>query len=219
MAVTAGQEVEVLIEKPASGGRMIARHEGEVLLVAGAIPGERVAAVVTRAEKRVAFADTARVIEASPDRREARAIRPAAACLYVAHRLRPPGLGSRQKSFAMRIAQDRPHSGRGRDRGRGVGRAWLPHARPISCEDGRPGFYREGTHELCDPRQTGQLPRCGGRLGRSRPSLRSQAQGDHDRVGGAVREHGRRPASVARGSARRRSPPVTHSTAPSPPRG
>ena len=69
MAVTAGQEVEVLIEKPASGGRMIARHDGEVLLVAGAIPGERVAAIVTRAEKRVAFADTTRVIEASPDRR------------------------------------------------------------------------------------------------------------------------------------------------------
>src|ERR671912_1641698 len=69
MAVAVHQEVEVLIEKPASGGRMIARHDGEVLLVAGAIPGERVVAVVTRAEKRVAFADTARVIDASPDRR------------------------------------------------------------------------------------------------------------------------------------------------------
>ena len=57
MAVTNGQEVEVLIEKPASGGRMIARHEGEILLVAGAIPGERVTAVVSRAEKRMAFAD------------------------------------------------------------------------------------------------------------------------------------------------------------------
>ena len=69
MAVAIGQEVEVLIEKPASGGRMIARHDGEVLLVAGAIPGERLVAVVTRAEKRVAFADTARVLETSPDRR------------------------------------------------------------------------------------------------------------------------------------------------------
>ena len=69
MAVAIGQEVDVRIEKPASGGRMIARHDGEVLLVAGAIPGERVVAVVTRAEKRVAFADAARVLEASPDRR------------------------------------------------------------------------------------------------------------------------------------------------------
>ena len=49
-----------------------ARHDGEVLLISGAIPGERIVAVVTRAEKRVAFADTARVIEGSPDRRQSR---------------------------------------------------------------------------------------------------------------------------------------------------
>src|SRR5690349_20882429 len=71
MAVRAGEELELAIEKPASGGRMIARHEGEIVLVQGAIPGERVVARITRAEKRVAFADTLRVIDASADRRAA----------------------------------------------------------------------------------------------------------------------------------------------------
>ena len=72
MSVTTGQELELRVEKPASGGRMIARHEGEVLLVGGAIPGERVVARVTRADKLVAFAETLRVLEPSSDRRDVR---------------------------------------------------------------------------------------------------------------------------------------------------
>ena len=39
-----GDRFELAIEKPARGGAMIARHDGQVLLVSGAIPGERVAA-------------------------------------------------------------------------------------------------------------------------------------------------------------------------------
>ena len=34
-----GQEIEVAIEKPAAGGRMIARHHGQVVLVSGAVYG------------------------------------------------------------------------------------------------------------------------------------------------------------------------------------
>src|SRR4051812_46662414 len=51
---------------------MIARHEGQVLLVGGAIPGERVTARIERVEKRLAFAFTTSVVEPSPDRRDAR---------------------------------------------------------------------------------------------------------------------------------------------------
>ena len=82
MSVTPGQELEVLVEKPASGGRMIARHGGEVLLIAGAIPGERVVARVTRAEKRVAFATTLRVLDPSADRREASGDPACGGCMY-----------------------------------------------------------------------------------------------------------------------------------------
>src|SRR4051812_50023233 len=49
---------------------MIARHLGQVVLVRGAIPGERVKAWIERAEKRMAYAVTREVVEASPDRRE-----------------------------------------------------------------------------------------------------------------------------------------------------
>ena len=57
------------IEKPAAGGRMLARHNGQVVLVWGAIPGERVSARVERVGKGVVFADTAEMLSASPDRR------------------------------------------------------------------------------------------------------------------------------------------------------
>ena len=48
---------------------MLARHEGQIVFVAGAIPGERVRARVERVSKQLAFAVTAEVLEASPDRR------------------------------------------------------------------------------------------------------------------------------------------------------
>src|ERR1043166_4219450 len=50
---------------------MIARHDGQVVLVRGAIPGERVRALVEKAEKRLAYAVTKEVVESSPDRRAA----------------------------------------------------------------------------------------------------------------------------------------------------
>jgi hypothetical protein len=41
MSVEVGQELSLFIEKPAAGGRTIARHDGQVVLVAGAIPESR----------------------------------------------------------------------------------------------------------------------------------------------------------------------------------
>lgn len=156
MAVTTGQEVEVVVERPASGGRMIARHDGEVLLVAGAIPGERVTAVVTRAEKRVAFADTVRVLEPSSDRRQPS---------------RDPGCGG---FIYSHIAYPRQVQLKGeiiRDAYTRIGRIAIEEEVEVASStergyrmrarfhvrDGRPGFYREGTRELCDARQTAQL--------------------------------------------------------------
>src|SRR5688572_342783 len=61
--------LDVVVERAVAGGRMLAREHGAVVLVAGAIPGERVRARVTQTSRRVTFAETVEVLEASPDRR------------------------------------------------------------------------------------------------------------------------------------------------------
>lgn len=66
-----GDEVELEITGIAHGGITVARHEGRVVFVADAIPGERVIARVTESrKKKFARATATRVIEASPDRVE-----------------------------------------------------------------------------------------------------------------------------------------------------
>src|ERR1700752_5027382 len=71
MSVEVGSEIIVDIEKPVAGGRMLARHRGQVVLVWGAIPGERVRARIERSGKGVLFAETVEVMSPSADRREA----------------------------------------------------------------------------------------------------------------------------------------------------
>lgn len=156
MSLSPGQELELLVEKPASGGRMIARHEGEVLLVAGAIPGERVRALVTRAEKRVAFASTIGVIERSQDRRDVSVDPACGGCLYAfVDYPRQLQLKSEilRDAFARigHLPIDGPIEIQGSPE-----RGYRMRAR-FHVRDGRVGFYLEGTHELCDARQTGQL--------------------------------------------------------------
>ena len=151
-----GDDVELNIEKPAAGGRMLARHEGRVVLVHGAIPGERVRAHVTRVERQLAFARVSDVLDPSADRRLPATDLACGGCAFahVAY--------SRQLHLKSEIIEDafrrlgrlaittpvdvRPSAERG----------YRLRAR-FHVRDGRAGFYREGTHELCDARTTGQL--------------------------------------------------------------
>ncbi len=156
MAVATGQELELVIEKPASGGFMIARHEGEVLLVRGAIPGERVRVRVTRAEKRVAFAETADVLDPSPDRRESPGDPACGGCLYAfidyPRQLKLKGEIVRDAFTRLgRIPLDEPI-----EVAASAERAYRMRAR-FHVRGRELGFYREGTHALCDARSTGQL--------------------------------------------------------------
>src|SRR6266545_2441759 len=77
-----GQTLTLLVEKPAVGGRMIARVGGQVVLVGGAVPGERVSARIERVGKGVAYADTVAVDEPSPDRRRPQGDPLCGGCLY-----------------------------------------------------------------------------------------------------------------------------------------
>jgi len=63
-----GEILRVEIEKVAHGGHFIARHEGAVIFVRHAIPGEIVDVEVNGIEKSFARADVVAVIEASPSR-------------------------------------------------------------------------------------------------------------------------------------------------------
>ncbi len=156
MSLDVHSEITLDIEKPAAGGWMLARHEGRVVLVRGAIPGERVRARIDRVGRGVAYADAVGVLTASPDRRGAA---PDWRCggnlfAHIAY--------ERQRRLKGEIIQDA--FGR-------IGRVPLAAAPDVlaSPERGyrmrarlhprgaRIGFFREGTHELCDAAATGQL--------------------------------------------------------------
>ena len=150
-----GQVIELAVEKPAAGGRMIARHEGQVVLVQGAIPGERVRAAVQRVEKQLSFAQTMDVVESSADRRAPYVDPLCGGCLF-AHIAYP-----RQVALKGEIV---------RDAFARLGRMTLPVVRVAPSPEegyrlrarfhargGRIGFYREGTHELCDAAATRQM--------------------------------------------------------------
>ncbi|HEY8467284.1 MAG TPA: 23S rRNA (uracil(1939)-C(5))-methyltransferase RlmD [Solirubrobacterales bacterium] len=64
-----GDQLELRIESLAHGGRGIARHDGFVVFVTGAIPGDTVRARIGRAKRDYAEATALEVVEPSPDRR------------------------------------------------------------------------------------------------------------------------------------------------------
>jgi 23S rRNA (uracil1939-C5)-methyltransferase len=156
MSLVEGQAVELAIERPAAGGRMIARHQGQVVLVRGAIPGERVKVWIERAEKRLAYAVTREVLEPSPDRRPAGPDPLCGGALYSHIQY--------QRQLAIKSDVVRDAFAR-------LGRYPIEGAVPVAAspEDGyrmrarlhvhggRAGFYREGTHQLCDAAPTRQL--------------------------------------------------------------
>jgi 23S rRNA (uracil1939-C5)-methyltransferase len=159
MSLFEGQEVELTIEKPASGGRMIARHLGQIVLVRGAIPGERVRAWIERAEKRMAYAVTREVVEPSPDRRAGGpgSEDPLCGGALYSHIAYPRQLAIKSdviRDAFSRLGRhpiDRPIDVAGSPE-----EGYRMRAR-LHVHGGRAGFYREGTHQLCEAAVTRQL--------------------------------------------------------------
>jgi 23S rRNA (uracil1939-C5)-methyltransferase len=73
-----GDELDLRVDALAFGGKGVARLEGYVVFVAGAVPGDRVRAVVTKRKRAYAEAQTVDVLEPSPDRIPPRADHPGA---------------------------------------------------------------------------------------------------------------------------------------------
>ena len=63
-----GELLEVEVESLAFGGRGLARTDGLVVFVSGALPGDRVRVEVTKAKKRFAEARTVELLQPGPDR-------------------------------------------------------------------------------------------------------------------------------------------------------
>jgi tRNA/tmRNA/rRNA uracil-C5-methylase (TrmA/RlmC/RlmD family) len=151
-----GSVVTLDVEKPAAGGRMLARHHGQVILVWGAIPGERVAARIERTGKGLAYAETIEVLSPSGDRRHVPGDWRCGGNV-LAHVAYP-----RQLQLKGQIIQD------AFGRIGGVPLSNVPEVvgspeagyrmrARLHSQHGRIGFYREGTHELCDAALTSQF--------------------------------------------------------------
>jgi tRNA/tmRNA/rRNA uracil-C5-methylase (TrmA/RlmC/RlmD family) len=156
MTLVAGFDVDLTIEKPAAGGRMIARHDGQVILVSNAIPGERVRARIERVVRGVTYAHARDILEPDPDRRGSVDAHACGGAVY-AHIAYPRQLRTKADVVADAFAR--------------IARMPLAVAVPVApspeigyrmrnrlhVEGRRIGSYREGTHDLCDPAPTGQL--------------------------------------------------------------
>lgn len=157
--LSAGNAIELVVEKPVAGGRMLSRHDGRIIFVQGAIPGERVRARIERVEgnaRQLAFASVLEVLEPSADRRLPRGDPFCGGCAY-AHVAYPRQLAL--KADLIRDAFARlgrvPLDG-AVDVAASPETAYRMRAR-VHVRDGRIGFFREGSHDICDPRQTAQL--------------------------------------------------------------
>jgi 23S rRNA (uracil1939-C5)-methyltransferase len=148
-------EFDVVVDRPVAGGRMLARHEDRTVFVAGAIPGERVRVRLERAKGALAWAQVIEVLEADADRRVPEAD-PSCGGLAYAHIAY-----ARQRQIKSELVADAF---------RRIGRIAIEapdvagspilgyrlRAR-LHVRGGQLGFFREGTHDLCDAAPTGQL--------------------------------------------------------------
>ena len=135
---------------------MIGRVDGLVVLVGGAIPGERVTARIEKVGKGVAYAQTTAIGEPSPDRRDPFVDPRCGGCGY-SHIVYP-----RQLEIKAQVVTDAFSR---------IGRITLPKVLRVTgsqedgyrmrarfhLHDGAAGFFREGTHEICDARISRQI--------------------------------------------------------------
>lgn len=151
-----GDRLELAIERPVAGGRMLARHGGRVVLVAGALPGETVRTRIERVERGLAFARTDDVLVASPGRRPV-PFDPACGGGDYAH-----AAPETQRALKRDVILDALRRGAGLtwdaplDVAPSPERGYRLRAR-LHVQEGRVGFFKEGTHTLCDAGPSAQL--------------------------------------------------------------
>ncbi len=151
-----GTPIELDIERPVAGGRMLARVGGRVVLVSGAIPGERVLAEIEQSPRAVIYGRTLEVLKRAPARRETQGDSTCGGTVYAhidyATQLQLKAqviadafqrIGRVTLDGPVAIAASPEHGYRMRAR--------------LHIRNGQIGFFREGTHDLCSAAVTRQL--------------------------------------------------------------
>ncbi len=152
--MTRGDVLRLTIERAVAGGRMLARHNGAVVLVAGTLPGEEVDARIERVQRGTAWAEVVGVATASPDR--VGEPNPCGGCVF-AHARYEHQLTLKRQIIAdafRRIARHPLERDTVVEPSPTTG--YRMRAR-LHVAGGRVGFLREHSHDVCDPATTGQL--------------------------------------------------------------
>ena len=148
--------IEVRAERPVTGGAMLAYDDGCVVLVTGAIPGERVRVRVDTRRHHVIHATVAEIIEPDRDRRDTSGDSACGGQLYRHIRY------ERQLTLKSEIVRDALHR---------IGRFEEVAPVPVMGSPERGyrlrarlhvgrrglGFLRTGTRDICEVTTTGQL--------------------------------------------------------------
>jgi tRNA/tmRNA/rRNA uracil-C5-methylase (TrmA/RlmC/RlmD family) len=151
-----GSTLELEVGPVAHGGHCVARHEGRVVFVRHALPGERVRAVVTEggADARYLRADAVDVLQAAPERVESRCpvSGPGGCGGCDFQHVSLPGqrqlLGAVVREQLQRLAgidqEVEVEAVPGDDEGLG----WRTRVRFASAADGSPGLRKHRSHEV-----------------------------------------------------------------------
>ncbi len=163
MTGPAPAELVLTAGPPANGGSCVARHDGRVVFVRYALPGERVRVRVTSQRGSYWHAEAIEVLEASPDRIDP--LCPVAG---------PDGAGCCDLAFAdpaavrvikgevvaNQLARLGHHqwTGPAEPVGDGSARGWRTRVRLAVGPDGRAGFHRYHSADVVTDLRCGQLP-------------------------------------------------------------
>lgn len=163
MTIAAPAELVLSTGAAANGGSCVARHDGRVVFVRYALPGERVRVRLTAQKGSYWHADAVEVLEASPDR-----IDPlcpvagvdGAGCCDLA--FVEPGAARLLKAEVVtnQLARlgDYTWAGVAEPVGSGDPRGWRTRVRLGVGPDGRPGLHRYHSNDLVTDLRCGQLP-------------------------------------------------------------
>ena len=156
-------ELELTVGPAANGGSCIARHDGRVVFVRGALPDERVRVLVTDQRAKHWHAVTVEVLEASPDRVDSLcriAGEHGSGCCDLA--FAEPSAARRLKGGVVANQLERLGSFEWSGEAEALddlgATGWRTRVRLATTDDGHAGFHRYHSADLVTDLDCGQLP-------------------------------------------------------------